>query len=531
MGSGATESNHGSVHYVEREIDRTAAANRQPTATPTAEPSLIDSIVDATLGTPSAGGTRLERFLRESSPAKLLICWLGQLPVGDKDRVVRRLNRDVAAIDRLLNDQLNAILHHPAFQKLEASWRGVRYLVDRVDEEGERNVKVKILSASWRELERDFERAIEFDQSQMFRKVYEEEFGNPGGEPYGVLLGDYEIHPRPSRDHPHDDMAILASFAQVAAAAFCPFIASVSPAMFGLDDFRGLEHRLDHAKTLEQIEYVKWRSLRKTEDARFVGLTLPRVLMRLPYEDDGSRVDQFCFHEDVSGIHRGKYLWGCASYALGGVLVRAFAQGGWLADIRGVQRDVEGGGLVTGLPVHSFGTDKVGVAIKSSTDVVVTDELERVLNDLGFMPLCDCKDTEYSAFYSSQSIQQPKRYDRPAATANARLSAMLQYMLCISRFAHYVKVLGRDKVGSLSEPAELERFLENWIVRYVTTDAEATPEVKARFPLREAQVEIRQQLGKPGVYQCVMHLAPHYELDELTANVRIATELAPPRGA
>ncbi len=531
MSSGAAESNHGSVQYVEREIDETTASTDRPTSAPIPEPSLIDSIVDATQDAPSTERTRLERFLRESSPAKLLLRWLGQWPTGDKDRVVRRLNRDVAAIDRLLNDQLNAILHHSAFQKLEASWRGVHHLVDRVDEEGERNVKVRILSASWRELERDFERAIEFDQSQMFRKVYEEEFGNPGGEPYGVLLGDYEIHPRPSREHPHDDMAILASFAQVAAAAFCPFVASVNPAMFGLDDFKGLEQRLDHAKTLEQVEYVKWKSLRKTEDARFVGLTLPRVLMRLPHEDDGSRVDRFCFQEDVSGIDRAKYLWGSAAYALGGVLVRAFAQGGWLADIRGVQRDVEGGGLVTGLPVHSFGTDKMGVATKSSTDVVVTDESERELNELGFIPLCDCKDTEYSAFYSNQSIQQPKTYDRQAATVNARLAAMLQYVLCVSRFAHYVKVLGRDKVGALSEPDELESFLENWIVRYVTTDAEATPEVKARFPLREARVEIRQQLGKPGAYQCVMHLAPHYELDELTASVKIATELAPPRGA
>jgi len=495
-----------------------------------ARPSLIDEIVEASGVSSSLVGNRLERFLREPSLAKSLISWLGRWPQDDKEQVVRLLNRDVALIDRLVNEQLNAILHHPDFQRLEASWRGIRYLVDRAGEEGEPNVKIKVLSATWRELERDFERAAEFDQSQMFRKLYEEEFGNPGGEPYGILLGDYEIHPRPSGQHPHDDMAILASLAQVAAAAFCPFITSVSPTMFGLDDFGGLEQRLDHAKTLDQIEYVKWNALRKTEDSRFVGLTLPRVLMRLPYEDDGTRVDRFCFREDVGGLDRGKYLWGSAAYAFGGVLTRAFAESGWLADTRGVQRDIEGGGLAVGLPVHSFRTDKTGVAIKFSTSVVVTDELERELSELGFVPLCDCKDTEYSAFYSNPSIQQPKKYDRPAATANAKMSAMLQYTLCVSRFAHYVKVLGRDKIGVFSEPAELERFLDGWIVTYVTTDEDASPQVRARFPLREARVEVKEQPGKPGAYQCIMHLAPHYELDELTATVRIATELAPPRG-
>ena len=523
MGSGAAEGDQPSVRTIEPATEQAA----RPTSP--AAPPLIDAVPGAALRAASPEGSRLERFLREPSPAKALVDWLGARPEGDKEALVRRLNRDVAAIDRLLNDQLNAILHHPAFQRLEASWRGVRYLVERADEEGERNVKVKILNATWRELERDFERAIEFDQSQMFRKIYGNEFGTPGGEPYGVLLGDYEIHPRPSRSHPHDDMAILASFAQVAAAAFCPFVAAASPAMFGLDDFQGLEHRFDYAKTLGQIELLKWNTLRKTEDARFVGLVLPRVLMRPPYEDDGTRVDRFCFREDVAGPDRSKYLWGSAIYALGAVLIRAFAQSGWLADIRGVRRDVDGGGLVAGLPVHSFGTERHGVAIKCSTDVVVTDELERELSTLGFIALCDCKDTEFSAFYSCPSIQQPKRYDRRAATTNARLSALLPYVLCVSRFAHYIKVLGRDKVGAAGEPEELERFLENWLARYVTTDSEATPETKARFPLREARVEVRQELGKPGAYQCVMHLSPHYELEELSASVKIATELSAPR--
>jgi type VI secretion system ImpC/EvpB family protein len=492
--------------------------------------SLLDAIVASPQAAEASAVARLDRFLRAPSLTESLKCWLDGTPGDDRQQLSRRLNRDVAAIDRLINDQLNAVLHHPDFQRLEASWRGVQMLVNCVADEGDPGIKIRLLHATWREVERDFERSVEFDQSQMFRKVYEDEFGTPGGEPFGVLLGDYQVRLRPQPGHPHNDPAILGSFAQVAAAAFCPFITSVHPSLFGLDSFAELEQRLDHARSFQHMDYLKWNALRKTDDARFLGLALPQVLMRLPHADDGSRVDGFCFREDVSGPDHSKYLWGNAAYAFGSVLIRSFAQSGWLADIRGVQRDIEGGGLVTCLPAHSFGTDKAGVALKISTDVAVSDDLERQLSELGFIPLCDCKDTEYSAFYGSASLQQPKVYDRPAANANARLSAMLQYMLCVSRFAHYLKVLGRDKVGAMNEPSELERFLSDWVVRYVTTDAEASAEVKARFPLREARVEVREQPGKPGAYQCVMHLAPHYELDEMRATVRVATELAPGRG-
>jgi type VI secretion system ImpC/EvpB family protein len=286
---------------------------------------------------------------------------------------------------------------------------------------------------------------------------------------------------------------------------------------------------MDHEKTFDGVEYVKWKSLRASEDARFVGLAMPRVLMRTPYEDDGHRVDRFRFREDVRGPDGSKYLWGGAAFAFGAVLVRAFSQAGWLADIRGAQRGVEGGGLVTGLPRHSFGSDRRGLVAKSSTDVVITEELEKQLSDLGFIPLCECKDTEHSAFYSNQSLQKPARYDRAAATTNAQLSAMLQYMLCVSRFAHYVKVMGRDKMGSFSEYEELEKMLQQWIVQYVTSDSEATPEIKARYPLRDAEVRVEPTPGKPGSYRCRMRLMPHYELDELQASVRVVAELTPPR--
>lgn len=472
--------------------------------------------------------TRLDRFLRAPNVGAALHQWFGgSVDELSQDEIVRRLNRSVAVIDELLNRQLNTILHHPSFQKLEASWRGLYYLTQRTAEAADGNIKIKLLNASWKEIERDFERAVEFDQSQVFKKVYEHEFGMPGGEPYGVMIADYEIFPVPSPEHPHDDMSVLRSLAKVGAAAFCPIISNAHPAMLGMDSFAGLEHTINHSRTLEQQQFLAWKSLRNDDDSRFLALALPRTLMRTPYQDDGSRVDRFCFREDVSGPDASKYLWGGAAFAMGEVLIRSYADAGWLADIRGLQRNVERGGLVTNLPVHCFGTDKLGVAPKCSTDVIVTEELEMQLSELGFLPLCHCKDTEYSVFYSSQSIQKPKKYDRSIATVNARISSMLQYMLCVSRFAHYVKVIGRDKTGSFAEHSELEDYLQRWIVNYVTADVEASPDVKARRPLRDAEVRVTGMPGKPGAYHCVMHLAPHYELDEMSATVKLVAELTP----
>jgi type VI secretion system ImpC/EvpB family protein len=286
-----------------------------------------------------------------------------------------------------------------------------------------------------------------------------------------------------------------------------------------------LEQPLNLPRTFDQLEYLKWQEFRASEDARFVGLALPRVLMRLPYEEHSHAARGFRFHEDVDGPDRGKYLWGNAVYAFGGVLIRAFAQSAWLADIHGVRRDEDGGGIVAGLAVDSFSTDPRGVAAKSSTEVVLTDRQEAELSRLGFMPLCRSKDTEYSAFYTNQSVQKPKTYDDPAATANARMSAMLQYTLCVSRFAHYVKAIARDKMGSFAGPEECEDFLHRWLQKYVTPDSEASAAVKARFPLREARVEVSQQPGKPGSYRCTTYLWPHFQLEQLAATLKFTTEL------
>jgi type VI secretion system ImpC/EvpB family protein len=466
--------------------------------------------------------TMAAQLLRARTVGEALEAIYGRREGLVKDEVAAQLNRLVGLIDHVVNEQLNALLHHSEVQRLEATWRGVKHLVDCVDAEGVTDVKVRILSVSWRELGKNFERAIEFDQSALFKKVYTEEFGMPGGSPFGLLIGDYEVS-----NHPND-METMRHIAGVAAAAFCPFVAGVSPTMFGVDEFSEMAPRFDLAKPFEGKNFITWRSLRDQEDSRFVGLAMPRVLMRLPYREDGSTTHGFCFREEVSGSDHSKYLWGNAAFAFGEVVIRTYARSGWLADIRGVERDVEGGGLVTRLPADWFGTDRQGVAQKISTDFVVTEELERTLADLGFMALCHCQDTEYSAFYSNNSIQKPKKYSDVAATMNARVSAMLQYMLCTSRFAHYLKAIGRDKVGGYATAQDLQKELHNWVHEYVTPSADAKPEVKARRPLRAAKVEINEQPGSPGTFLAHFHLWPHFELDELTANVRLTTELGRP---
>lgn len=443
-------------------------------------------------------------------------------------RLTEALDRDIAAIDRLMSAQVDAVLHQPRFQRLEASWRGIEYLA-RQAEDGH-GIKVKLLDASWAELARDQDRAIEFDQSQLFDKVYNTEFGMPGGEPFGVLIGDYEVQHKRTPGHPTDDVSALKGLSAVAAAAFAPFIVGAAPELLGLDSFRDLTLNIDLQQTFKQKEYTPWRSLRDFDDSRFLGVTVPRILMRLPHEDEPARWYGFRYRESVEGPDLSKYLWGPASFAFGSILMRAFADYGWFADIRGAPRDMLTGGLVTDLPVHCFGTDADGIAIKYSTDVSISEKQEIELSNLGFIPLSKCKDTDFSVFYSNQSLQTPKRYDRKTASANARLSSMLQYMMCVARFSHYVKVIGRDRIGAFATPEECQNFLHGWLMGYCTSNDNAPLSQKARFPLREVNVQVREQPGRPGDYLATVHLRPHYQLDQVVAGFRLVTEVAPKTG-
>lgn len=492
--------------------------------------SLLDDVLGSTDPTGQLRHPSLNDFLSESAVGKALHLWLGTDHHSDKERLVRRLSRDVATLDSHINDQINKIIHHPRFQKLESAWRGVEYLVDLAEREYDpagSELQIKLLNVTWGELEKDFDGAIEIEQSAIFRKVYENEFGTAGGKPFGVLIGDYSIKPGPNAGNPHNDFSILGYLSQVAAASFCPFITNASPELFELERFGDLVNSsLDHEHTFGRKDYMQWQSLREKEDARFIGLALPRVLMRKPYTESNDRVDGFRFKEQVRENESNGYLWGGAAFAFGGVIAKAFSRSGWLADVRGVQRNIDDGGLVTDLPLESFSTDGAGIAKKFSTDVVISDRLEKELSDVGFIPLCACYDSPFSAFYSVQSIQKSKVYDTEAATINARISSMIHTMLCVSRFAHYLKVIGRDMMGSFKEPEELEQALHNWITDYVTADVAADSETKARYPLREASVKVRKVPGKSGVFNSVFHLCPHYEIEGLSAGVRLITELS-----
>lgn len=423
------------------------------------------------------------------------------------------INARIADIDQLLTKQLNEIVHQKEFQKLEASWRGLHYVVH--ESETSPMLKIRVLNASKEDLRRDLERAVEFDQSALFKKVYEEEYGTFGGAPYAALIGDYEF----SRTSP--DVALLEKISNVAAGAHAPFMAAAAPDLLNLESFTDLTAPRDLSKIFESVDYAKWRSFRESEDSRYVGLCLPHILMRLPYGPDTNPVEAFRFKEDVDGRDHGKYLWSNAAYAMATRLTNSFARHGWCAAIRGV----EGGGLVESLPTHTFKTDEGELALKCPTEIAITDRREKELSDLGFIPLVHCKGTDYAAFFGVQSAQKPKKYDTDAANANARLSTQLPYMLAMSRFAHYLKSMMRDKIGSFMSRSECEYFLNRWITNYVTLDDNASPAFKAQKPLREARIEVSEVAGKPGVYKAVAFLRPHFQLDELSVSLRLVAEL------
>ena len=423
------------------------------------------------------------------------------------------INARIAEIDRLISAQMNEIMHHEEFQKLEGSWRGLHHLVS--NSLTGPMLKIRVMSVTKKDMLKDFERALEFDQSALFKKVYEDEYGMFGGAPFGALIGDFEFG-----NHPQD-MALLEKISGVAAAAHAPFLSAASPDLFGWNEFGEMSDVRDVSKIFDRTEYAKWRSFRESEDSRFVGLTLPHVLMREPYGEATRPTESFRFEEDVDGRDHKKYLWGNAAYALGTRLTEAFSMYGWCVAIRGV----EGGGLVQGLPTHTFQTDEGEIALKCPTEVAITDRREKEFADNGFIPLVHCKNTDYAAFFATQSANKAKKYDTDAANANARLSTQLQYLFAVSRFAHYLKAMVRDKVGSFMSRKDAELFLNRWIHNYVTEDDTASPATKAQYPLRQARVDVAEIPGKPGCYRAVAFLQPHFQLDELSVSLRLVADL------
>lgn len=480
----------------------------QASAATTEAPGLLDQMIDAARPDDQMAHKRTQDALSE---------FLGQVvkpgQVVSKD-VEANIKAWISAIDKKLSDQLNEVLHNPDFQKLESTWRGLHYLVMQ-SETGE-SLKIRVMNVTKRELGKDMEKAVEFDQSTLFKKVYEEEYGTLGGQPFGMLMGDYEFGRSP------EDVSCLQKLSGVAAASHAPFVAGVSPKMFGMDDYTELSKPRDLTKIFDTVEYAQWKSFRESPDSRYVALAMPRVLGRLPYGEDFKRIDEFNYEEKVDGTQHDKYLWMNAAWAYAARVTDAFAKDGWFARTRGV----EGGGKVEGLPVHTFPTDDGGVAMKCPTEIAITDRREFELSNLGFLPLLHCKGKDYAAFLGTQSCQKPKTYFDPAANANAELSTKLNFMLCVSRFAHYLKVMARDKIGSFMEVSECATWLNNWIQNYVTPNPESVSEdVKAKQPLADARIEVQAVAGKPGFYEAVAYLRPHFQLEALTTSMRLVAEV------
>ena len=478
------------------------------TVTQEAEGDLLGQILDK--------GMRAKNDIQTARAKDLIAEFVSQVMDGQmvmsKD-METTINARIAAIDKVISAQLNEIMHHEDFQKLEGSWRGLHHLV--FESETGPMLKIKVMNVNKKELLKDLEKAPEFDQSALFKKVYEEEYGMFGGAPFGALIGDYEFS-----NHPQD-MMLLEKISQVAAAAHAPFISAAAPGLFGWEDFSQLSDVRALDKIFDQVEYAKWRAFRASDDSRYVGLTLPHTLMRLPYGQATVPTESFNFEEDVDGTNHKKYLWGNAAYSFGTRLTEAFAMYNWCVAIRGV----ENGGMVQGLPTHTFQTDEGEVALKCPTEIAITDRREKEFSDLGFIPLVHCKGTDFAAFFGAQSANKAPKFDSDDANANAQLSTGLQYMFAVSRIAHYLKSIVRDKVGSFTSQSEISRFLNSWITNYVTPDDTASQAAKAAAPLREARVDVVEVPGKPGVYKAVAFLKPHFQLEAINVSLRLVAEL------
>lgn len=504
-------------------------------------PSLLGLDLAFDLGVGESATRRGAAVIAARDPGETLTAWAAtRVAAGERlsrSDLVNRLAADVAAIDAALGRQVDAVLHHPAFQGVESAWRGLRWLVDEAAEadglaERQGKIQIRVLPVTKRELLRDREHAVEFDRSAIWRKVYEEEFGTAGGSPFGLLLGDFSFGGKP------DDVNLLTGLAEVATAAFCPLLVNPAPELLGVESHAAANELLDLERFQSSPTFIKWRALRERPESRFVGLPMPGVLGRLPY-DGWTRPGAmrsgrertwaergFPYRETVDGPGRGSRLWIGAIWPLAAVIIREFGASGWFADIRGGSRGVDGGGVVRNLPREGFDGFTGAEAARGPVEVAFTDEAQRQLEAVGLIPLCAGPAQGQPVFLSNMSLHKPEVFDRTVATANARISSMLQYVLCVSRFAHYLKVMARDKLGGFTEAAQLERELNDWVNRYVTPDDQASAEVRAKLPLRSARVEVREDTGTAGNYKMIMWLQPHFQLDQLDASLKLVSTVS-----
>jgi len=490
------------------ETQTQAAGAEAKTAT---EVSLLDQAISATKSSEPDEVQDLLRTLTQEAMSGT---------VTFSKNLTQTFNKAIEAIDAKLSQQLSAIMHHEDFQKLEGSWRGLNHLVK--NSETGSSLKIKLLNMSKKDLHKDLTKAVEFDQSLIFKKIYESEFGTPGGEPYGALIGDFEFGTGV------EDLEVLQGMSNVAAASFAPFIAATSSKMFGLESFTELSKPRDLEKIFDSSEYIKWRSFRESEDSRFVTLTMPRVLARMPYGSAGNEVEAFKFEAapiDANGVVTAmtpnQFTWMNASFALAERLTASFSENGWCTAIRGA----EGGGRVENLPSFTFTSDDGDVDQQCPTEIGITDRREAELSKLGFLPLCHYKKSDAAVFFGAQTTQKPKKYDSPDATANAAISARLPYIMATSRFAHFLKVMARDKIGSFLEASDCEAWLNRWIRNYVNGNQQASAEMKAKYPLAEAKVTVKEIAGAPGSYNAVAYMRPWLQMEELTTSMRLVARI------
>ena len=432
------------------------------------------------------------------------------------DDVLHSIEAMVAEIDRKLTEQVNHILHNEEFQQLESAWRGLHHLVNNT--ETDEMLKIRVMNISKKDLHKTLRKfkGAAWDQSPIFKKLYEEEFGQFGGEPYGCLVGDYHFN------HSPQDVELLGEMAKVAAACHAPFIAGADPSLMQFESWQELSNPRDLTKILNTPEYAQWKSLRESEDAKYIGLTMPRFLGRQPYGAKSDPVEEFAFEEDTAGADSSKFSWVNAAYGMATNINRSFKEYGWCSRIRGV----ESGGTVANLPTHTFPTDDGGVDMKCPTEIAISDRREAELSKNGLMPLIHRKNTDMAAFIGAQSLHKPAEYDDPDATANANLAARLPYLFATCRFAHYLKCMVRDKIGSFKSRADMERWLSDWISNYVDYDAETSSEAqKARKPLAAAEVVIEEVEGNPGYYSSKFFLRPHYQLEGLSVSLRLVSKV------
>jgi len=477
------------------------------------EGSLLDQIVDE-----GRFGKETEAQQRGRDMIKMFVKDVLEGAVTFSEDTEAMLNQQIAEIDRLVSAQLNEIMHHEKFQKLEGTWTGLRYLV--ANTETGSMLKIRVLPLTKKELLRDVtagRAAMGVDRSELFRKVYQEEYNVFGGNPYGALVGDFEF------DKTGQDIKLLDAMSKIAAAAHAPFISGTAPEMFGFESFTELTNMYQLSSVFEGSDYAQWRAFRDSEDSRYVALTAPRMLLREPFGQENP-VDEFDFEEDVTGREHGKYLWGNAAWGLAARVTNAFAQHGWCARIRGVTS----GGKLEGLPVHTFETDSGDIAMKCPTETVIPDDHEMEMAKLGFAPLANEKNSANAVFFSVQSAQKPKEYvgtGGDAATANAAISAQLPYIFAVSRFAHYLKVMMRDYIGSYKTKNELQKMLQNWISDYVLKSEGAPEDQKAKKPLSDARIDVVENPRAPGQYQAVAYLRPHFQLDAVDFSLRLVADV------